>query len=487
MNNYTDNTPNAAKLMDSMRSTGYDNYSAICDIIDNAFDANADMVKVEVGETGSGNEHIVSIADNGDGMPVEVLDQALRLGSLTERESENLGKYGMGLITGSISMGRRLTVISKHIGQYFTAIQDLDDVVRENKFIKTVRESNSIEIARFEQVLGGSESGTIITIQKIDNLQNRSIPQFKAKLIKDCGQIYRYFINSNKKIYVNKTEVRPVDPLMLDYPDTETFLDITEEIKGDDGEKTDIRLRVVALPKVSDQEAETFSVRMNQRNQGFYLMRNNREISSGEAFGVFNKHNNYNRFRAEIFVSSDLDRKMGINFRKEGNKLSDDILSWLERHAYPQIKSISEAAVRDQKAKSKKVDHTGSSRVIENKSSVLKKPRLDRPDISNGLEGISPEAFTNVEFDVESNTRLAPLFQFEVKGKDVKVNYNNDHPFYQQVFAEIRDNPNLTNAVDFLIYSTTIALVEITSSKEREHLQDMFIDKFSDNLRALLS
>lgn len=486
MEQYTDNTPNAAKLLESLRSSGYDNYSAICDIIDNSFDANAEIIKVEVGETGSTrNDHIVTVADNGDGMPVHVLDQAMRLGSLTERDNENLGKYGMGLTTATISMGRRLTVITKHAGEYYTGIQDLDEIQKTNKFIKTVRQSNPIEISRFEQVLGGSESGTIVTVQKIDNLQNKSMQQFKAKLIKDCAQIYRYFINSNKKIFINGTEVGAADPMLLELGGTEVFLDATDTILNDDGEPTDIRIRIVHLPKVSDQEAKAMG--MNIFNQGFYLMRNNREISRGESFGIFSKHNDFNRFRAEIFVSSDLDRKIGINYRKEGNKLSDDIRTWIERQAYPQIKTIRDLAKEEQKKNSKKVDHSGSTRVIENKASLLKKPRLDKVNIAETLKEATSEAFTNVSFDVESNTRLAPLFQFQVKGKDIKINYNNDHPFYQQVFAEIRDNPNLTSAVDFLIYSATIALVDITSSKESEHLQDEFIDRFSDNLRALLT
>ena len=485
MDQYSDNTPNAAKLLASLRSSGYDNYTAICDLIDNSFDANADIVKVDIGETGSSkSEHIISIADNGDGMSIEILDQAMKLGSLTDRESENLGKYGMGMITASISMGRRLTVITKNSGEYYTSIQDLDDIERTNKFVKTVRESNPIEISRFEQLLGGAESGTIVTIQKVDNLQNKSIQQFKAKLIKDSGQIYRYFINSNKKIYINGTEVHASDPMMLDFQGTETFLDVTNTIKDDNDQPTNIRLRVVHLPKVSDQEARNMS--MNIPNQGFYLMRNNREITRGESFGIFSKHNSYNRFRAEVFVSGDLDRKIGINYRKEGNKLSDDIRTWLERQAYPQIKTIRDLSLREQKVKAK-VDHTGSTRVIESKASVLKKPRIDQANTTETLKLASPDAFTNVDFGVESNTRLAPLFQYEIKGKDIKINYNNDHPFYQQVFAEIRDNPNLTSAIDFVIYSSAMALIDITSSKENEHLQDEFIDRFSDNLRALLT
>lgn len=483
---YTDNTPNASRLLDSLRSSGYDNYSAICDIIDNAFDANADIVKVTIGETGSlGKEHIISISDNGEGMDETVLDQAMRLGSLTDRQADNLGKYGMGLITGSISMGRRLTVITKNSGRYLTAIQDLDEVADKNQFVKTVREANKIETARFDEILGGAESGTIVTIQKIDNLQNKQINSFQAKLIKDCGQIYRYFINSNKHIYINGKEVRAIDPMYLDDPRTEVFLDAQEEIKDDEGRPTIIRIRVVALPKLGDAESKQEG--FNIVNQGVYLLRNNREITKGESFGIFSKHNDYNRFRAEIFVSSDLDRKIGINFRKEGNKLSDDVRSWIERQIIPQLKTIRENAKRDQKNKTEKIDHGGSSRVISAKSSILKKPRIDQENTTPALEGTNSDVFTNVSFEVESNTRLAPLFQYEVKGKNIKVNYNNDHPFYQQVFAEARDNPNLTNAIDFVIYSATLALIDITSTREREHLQDEWIDRFSDNLRALLS
>ncbi|MEK7202909.1 MAG: ATP-binding protein [Patescibacteria group bacterium] len=43
-----ENTPNAAKLMGSLRYSGYDNNIAISDLIDNSLDANATNVKVEI-------------------------------------------------------------------------------------------------------------------------------------------------------------------------------------------------------------------------------------------------------------------------------------------------------------------------------------------------------------------------------------------------------------------------------------------------------
>jgi signal transduction histidine kinase len=98
MDKYSNNQPNAAKLLESLRSSGYDNYSAIADLIDNSFDANADVIKVGLGET-KGEDYLLTISDNGEGMDERLLDQALRLGSVSDRDNESLGKYGMGLIT----------------------------------------------------------------------------------------------------------------------------------------------------------------------------------------------------------------------------------------------------------------------------------------------------------------------------------------------------------------------------------------------------
>ena len=40
------NLPNPSKLIESLRYLGYDNYSAIADLVDNAWDAGAKTVKV---------------------------------------------------------------------------------------------------------------------------------------------------------------------------------------------------------------------------------------------------------------------------------------------------------------------------------------------------------------------------------------------------------------------------------------------------------
>ena len=82
--------------------------------------------------------------------------------------------------------------------------------------------------------------------------------------------------------------------------------------------------------------------------------------------------------------------------------------------------------------------------------------------------------------------RLGPIFEFENIGRKVKIVYNTEHPFYQNVFAEVSDNKDLTNAIDFLTYSIAAGLSRISSPKN-EDVIDTFLDTFSDSLRTLLN
>ena len=150
------NHPNAGKLLSSLRNTGYDSsYTAIEDIIDNSIDAGATSVNVAINTVDKDLRIIIS--DNGSGMLEDVLDQALKLGSATQKdEMSDLGKYGMGLCTASISMAKGLEVITKQVsGEYLYSSQDLDEVVEVDDFVKELRKANKDEIALFSQHIKG--------------------------------------------------------------------------------------------------------------------------------------------------------------------------------------------------------------------------------------------------------------------------------------------------------------------------------------------
>jgi hypothetical protein len=265
-NAVTDNTPNARKLISSLRNTGYDNITAIADLIDNSIDADASNIRLSLVPVV--NDFKIIISDDGYGMTRNVLDQAMRLGSDTPRNAESdLGKFGMGLVTASISLGKKLTVITKNSEGVFTSIQDLVQIEESNKFEKELRESTEDEISIFNKETLKSDHGTVVIIENCDRLQNTNINQFSKNLVDKLGQIFRMFIQSStKNIYVRGEKIDPVDPLYLNDPATEMYSDETFTIKVN-GNDENLRLRIVATPDFGKQMNTMKGI--NITNQGF--------------------------------------------------------------------------------------------------------------------------------------------------------------------------------------------------------------------------
>src|SRR2546426_8981330 len=155
------NDPNAARLIESLRHLGYGNYVAIADLVDNSIDAGASRIAITIQKRG--DDVSITIADDGTGMDYEILDQALRLGSLVEKDpTSDLGKFGMGLVTAGLSIARQTLVVTKRDGVMLSSIADVDEVIRTNKFCKHLDRANDEEVALFEKRVGKSESGTLV-------------------------------------------------------------------------------------------------------------------------------------------------------------------------------------------------------------------------------------------------------------------------------------------------------------------------------------
>lgn len=106
--------PRASAMLESMRGLGYTTGSALADVVDNSISAGATSVSIQF--TWKGSESWISILDDGSGMADSELESAMRLGDkspLDSRATEDLGRFGMGLKTASLSQCRRLTVASK--------------------------------------------------------------------------------------------------------------------------------------------------------------------------------------------------------------------------------------------------------------------------------------------------------------------------------------------------------------------------------------
>lgn len=130
MTRFIENPPDASALMTSARSFGnYDLSGALADLIDNCIDAKAANVDITCRFNGGDPE--VRVLDNGSGMSREELCAAMRPASRNPNETrspDELGRFGWGMKSASLSQCRRLTVLSHKGNSRSGAVWDLDDL-----------------------------------------------------------------------------------------------------------------------------------------------------------------------------------------------------------------------------------------------------------------------------------------------------------------------------------------------------------------------
>ncbi len=168
--------PLPSALIESLRNIGYTIDTALADIIDNSITAEATTISVRfLWEDGA---PWVAIADNGWGMGENELQNAMRFGSrspLVARGKNDLGRFGLGMKTASISQCRSMTVCSKKRGLISACEWNLDQITDEltDGWMLGVIDPKSIFkdpclIMLVNNFLDDSDSGTIVLWRNLD-------------------------------------------------------------------------------------------------------------------------------------------------------------------------------------------------------------------------------------------------------------------------------------------------------------------------------
>ena len=163
MSNLIENKPTAEVLMTSMRAMGYSFESAIADVIDNSITAQA--TNIELKFPIDPVECFVAICDNGTGMTRERLIEAMKYGSQTEngeRSEDDLGRFGLGLKSASLSQCRKLTVVSKKNGDIAAFVWDLDIISETKDWFMVECDAAQIPQIKFASFLDELENGTVV-------------------------------------------------------------------------------------------------------------------------------------------------------------------------------------------------------------------------------------------------------------------------------------------------------------------------------------
>src|SRR6266516_3656384 len=129
-------TPSAARLTESLRDIGYDFPAAVADIVDNSIMADAGRVDILIEFDGA--DSFVSVADDGCGMTANGLVEALRYGTRRTYTRGDLGRYGLGLKTASLSQCRSVTVVTRsttQTGRGAARMLDLDLIAEWDEWL----------------------------------------------------------------------------------------------------------------------------------------------------------------------------------------------------------------------------------------------------------------------------------------------------------------------------------------------------------------
>jgi hypothetical protein len=331
--------PVAPTLIESTRAIGYSLEAAVADIIDNSIAAKATSVNIAFFPLDGA---YISILDNGVGMNSSELTTAMQYGSqnpLNSRSAEDLGRFGLGLKTASLSQCRILTVVSKQ-GDYIGARRwDIDYVCTTGEWSLIDLDDKEMDSVPNIDDLKALKSGTLVVWQNLDRMQAGTIDftQSMGKQIDavrdHLSLVYHRYLTGEQgleklTISINGLLVEPVDPFMVKKSD-QTMQEETYKIDG-----SIIKVQPYILPHISKMTPDEIKAAGGKEGlrklQGFYVYRNKRLLVWGTWFRMMRKGELSKLARIRVDIPNTLDDLWTLDIKKSAAIPPEEVRKNLE-------------------------------------------------------------------------------------------------------------------------------------------------------------
>lgn len=500
--------PDPARVMEGLRDTGYDFNAAVADIIDNSIAANATQVDIllEMDPTG---EVMVYIADDGCGMDLGGLKNAMKYGSAERDNKASLGKFGLGLKTASTAFCRCLSVISRGNDGITRKVQwDLDYIASVGawKLRQPVITSDEQE---YLDETAGQGTGTLVVWSNIDRLLNdsRSMASAKKALkrVEDAlefhiSMVYQRFLDfsdqraANVTITLNGRKVTPWDPFCLAEPNTTTlYADELEIEMPDEKDVPSLHIRAILIPRrdeFSTREAGE-TARVSNDMQGFYVYRENRLIHFGDWMGMFSKEPHGTLLRVELSFDHKLDGAFHVDIKKSRILLNEEIYNYIKDSVMPAPRRAADERYRN--GTKQKIDqagkhaHDASNRNIGEKAKAVENSQVEVTNEQTGEVKITNQngTFTHKikihHTDKPGQYRVIPvesidngmLWQPTIADGKHAVELNKGHPYYQKVYYPVLEQNVLVTGLDSLLWAMAEAELSTFNEDTKEQYEEM--------------
>lgn len=317
--------PFAPMLMQSLRAVGYTLGAALADLVDNSVAAGARNISIDYAPGTTGH---LAILDDGRGMDPTELVAAMRFGSRDPRDARgtgDLGRFGLGLKTASLSQARRLTVASRREGQPIALARwDLDECERRGAWWLEVPRVEDLPGVVQEQ-LGAAASGTAVVWQSLDRLGAEG-PLGEAafeRAVNEAGDhlalaFHRFIaaeVGRGLSIRINGRALPRLDPFLHGHARGQA---LHEEVFEIEGEKIRVSPFVLPLPSRlgEDDLAKAGGRDMLKTAHGFYIYRGGRLVVPGGWFGIVPADELVRLARVRVDVPVSLDHLWRVDIRK---------------------------------------------------------------------------------------------------------------------------------------------------------------------------
>jgi hypothetical protein len=417
--------PLPSALLESLRSIGYTLETALADIIDNSIAAEASSISIRF--LWNNGKPWIAIADDGHGMAEKELIQAMRFGCRNPKEkrsSDDLGRFGLGMKTASISQCRQLTVVSRK-GKDVSACEWNLDLIAANDapewqvlaLDEVALYNDPILSELIADFLSGTKTGTIVLWRHLDSglgdASEGGEKRFSANLDsarKHLELVFHRFLtpalrNRKVKIDFNDSRLVAFDPFGTAVPARQELPLETIQIQGET-----ISIQPYVLPhrtkagSISDYEKYAGDEGYLQ-NQGFYVYRNRRLIIKATWFRLIPKDELNKLLRIKVDIPNSLDDLWRIDVKKSQANPPEAVRRELKR-------------------------------------------------IINKISGAGRIVFTNRATRLQ-NRKIVPVWKREVRDGHVCYGVNEDHPMVQGLFKDLpKDRVDTLRAMFELINST---------------------------------
>ena len=513
------------RMYESLRYNDYSAQNGLGEIVDNSVEAGAAHIavmvtveKVRKPEKKKATDQITEIAviDDGCGMDEITLHRCLALGeSIREYGGgkRSIGRFGVGMTLGSISLARRIEVYSRTRSDEafrYTFI-DLDDIQQGDLIcipVPVVQDPPR----EYAELLNKS-SGTIVILKKCDRIDGTM--DFSNYL----GQTYRKFIERGLEIKLNGERVYLHDPLYMAGPtifDVQRLADegaiepkaislgefrIPREIPGTGGKTADVTIRMSLLPEqwrptMGAGGSADAKKRKIDRNEGVSILRADREVFYGHVPYITGKKGEAKSddkdrwWGCEISFPPELDNDFQVRYIKRGAEptadLRDQIRAAISEVVQTARKMVQETWNVNKSEESKKAGNFGEAEEAMAKAgSILpqskKGKELTAAEDEKKVDALAAAALGSEKNDIQkkeqkkAEIRKKPysiepvnypkmvLFDTVHLLNNTIIKLNVNHPFYKNVLQPLcgdlsepeanQERQNIKNAILLLLFA----------------------------------